>query len=294
MAPESLIIRPSRTQSWGLISISVVFVALGLFFGLRGDSMGFWAAGFFGLCLLVGVVDAVRSWSSLRLDREGFDMRSLFRSRRYRWSDIRSFAVSSASGKTLVTFMLHAPAHSPVAGPPPGGNFDGALPDMYGQSAPALAALLDDWRLGRPREPIALEPRPRMTLQWLLQSEGGLLILKLAALFSFCGGPLFFSDLLDVKHRGPIYFAIPFAPIMLLLFGALALRDEAADRFDRWSIQGGFVGAALLLGMNVYAGFHLVTGPPRPDGTLMAIGIGIGFFTAAAYVVVGNRLVRDA
>jgi hypothetical protein len=176
------------------------------------------------------------------------------------------------------------------------GDFDGALPETYGQSAIALVALLEDWRVGRPRPADPREGVLRI-LRKVAESgrgEGALLVLKLAALFSFCGGPLFLSDVLDIKHRSLAYFAIPFAPIALLLFGALALRSEETDAFGRWSIEGGLVGAALLTAMNVYAGVELIGSPPRPDGGLMAVGIATGLCTAVAYVVTAIPFLQRA
>jgi hypothetical protein len=275
---------------------STVFAVGGVFMSRDGDARGLWISGFFALCLLVGLVNALPTASALRLDRNGFVVRTLFRSRTYRWVDIESFGVGTVSGMTIVTFTIRA--HQPAGAVKSFlvGNVDGALPETYGQSAVALAALLEDWRAGRPRR--AGPPESTSSLLRAIaesaRSGGGVLVLKLSALFSFCGGPLFLSDVLDIKHRGIVYFAIPIAPIVLLLFGSLALRDEDTDSLGRWSIEGGLVGAALLTAMNVYAAIELFKGPPRPDGGLITFGIATGLCTAVVYAVTAIPFLRRA
>jgi hypothetical protein len=265
--------------------VSAGFVLGGVYMHRDGEPIGLWIAGFFALCFVVGVVNALPGASELRLDREGFVVRSLFRSQAYRWADIVCFGVGSVSGMTLVTITRRS--HAP-AGPVRSfliGDSDGALPATYGHSAVALAALLEDWRVGRPRpaDPRELTSAVLLGVARSARSEGGLLVLKLSALFSFCGGPLYLSGVLDIKHRSPIYFSIPFAPIVLLLFGALALRDENSDKLGRWSVEGGLVGAALLTAMNVYAVIRLAGAPRQPDGGLVALGIAVGLCTAIVY-----------
>jgi hypothetical protein len=294
MTPESLVLRPSRSRSWALVLGSAVFVVGGVFMSRDGERVGLWIAGFFGLCLLVGVVNALPSASDLRLDRRGFVVRTLFRSRAYRWADIASFSVHSVSGTTLVTLTLHARPQANAAKTLLVGNFDGALPDTYGQSAVALAALLEDWRVGSPRPADSREGDFGLLREMAPRARGGggVLVLKLAALFSFCGGPLFLSDVLDIKHRSLLYFAIPIAPVVLLVFGALALQSEETDTFGRLSIEGGLVGAALLTAMNLWAAFELFGALPRPDGGLMTFGIAVGLCTAIVYTVTAMPFLR--
>ena len=294
-APESLVLKPSGLRTWAFILTSAGFTVGGMFMA-REDPAGLWIAGFFGLCLLVGVVNALPAASGLRLDRQGFVVRTLFRSRTYRWADIAFFGVAWVSGMRLVTFSLRARTPAGAVRSFFVGDFDGALPESYGHSAVALAELLEDWRAGRPR---AAGPEEGMTamlgeLSRSARSGGGLLLLKLSALFSLCGGPLFLSDALDIKHRSPFYFAIPISPVILLLLGGLALRDEDTDTFGRWSIEGGLVGAALLTAMNVYAAFQLIGAPRRPDGGLMAFGIAIGLWTAVWYTATAIPYLRGS
>lgn len=294
MAPDSLVLRPSGLRSWALILGSAVFVFGGVVMMRDGKPIGLWAIAFFGLCLLVGILNAIPSASELRLDRGGFVVRTLFRTRSYRWADVTNFQIVSIPGRVLVAFTLRADPARERRKTGLFGNFDAALPDSYGLSAVALVALLEDWKAGKPR---AAEPREGASglLQALADSArsgGGLLAVKLAALFSFCGGPLYLSDVLDIKHSGVVYFAIPISPIVLLLFGALALRDEDIDRLGRLSIEGGLVGAALLTAVNIYAALELFGAPPRPDGGLIAFGMAVGWCTAFVYTVMAVPYLR--
>src|SRR5215471_13639703 len=152
MAPDSLVLRPSGVRSWALILGSALFVFGGVLMMSDGNPTGLWVTGFFSLCLVVGISNAIPSASELRLDREKFVMRTLFRSRSHRWSDVTGFQIVSIPGRVLVTFTLRADPARERRKSGLFGNFDGAFPDSYGQSPVALAALLEDWRNGKARE----------------------------------------------------------------------------------------------------------------------------------------------
>ena len=90
-----------------------------------------------------------------------------------------------------------------------------------------------------------------------------LLLLKLAALFSFCGGPLVVADSLKTQMDKDAAFAIAFVPIVGLIFGAYSLWESLPDRLDNAMVILGALSALALLGMNMFAVLDLIDDPDR-------------------------------
>src|SRR5262245_14295184 len=103
-----------------------------------------------------------------------------------------------------------------------------------------------------------------------------LLLLKLAALFSFCGGPLLLADTLKIHMHKNLAFAITFAPSVALIFGVYSLWEAKPDRWDIAMVLFGAVGAAVLVAMDAFAVVELIGAPDRADGGLIRLGIGVG------------------
>lgn len=148
---ERCVLRPSRRRTAGLVALCLLFVALGSALIAAGNGLvGGIAVLFFGLGAAVLGTNLLPGAAELRLDREGLEVRSLFRSRRFRWSDVHGFRP-----------VTIPPAHSAVVGfdfspgaRPAGASLasslagvEGALPNTYGLSAAELATLLEQWRV---------------------------------------------------------------------------------------------------------------------------------------------------
>ncbi len=260
------------------------------------EPKGWLVAGFFGVCLCVLFANALPSASRLRLDTTGFEVRSLFRTKTYLWTDIESFGVARIGGTVTVVFTRRQTDSSPPATRFRLSRADGALPDRYGQSAEELSLLLEAWRTGNRR---GLDAGPengdvRRAASSLGDGPGAVLVLKIASMLSFCGGPLVLGDVFGVKHKGPLAFVILFSPIALLVFGALSLRDDVEDVGARWSVRGGLLGAVLLTAMNARAVVKLATESPQVGNKrLAAIGIAVGLATAAAYSLKAIRFLSN-
>ncbi len=300
--PDPIVLRPSRLGAAALFFVSAMFTLGGAWMLASGATRGWFVGGFFGLCTVIALVNALPNASYLRLDSAGFEARSLFRSQRYAWHDIATFGVASVGVSTMVVLTFtqsywrqhgHSARRFRLLGSGPGmPGMDGALPDTYGQAPADLASLLNDWKDGRRRPPgPAVTPANGERSGLFLRSARGpfgLLMLKLLSLFSFCGGPLRVSDALKAHFAEPYPFVISFAPIVLLLFGSLALRDGAEDTLDRWSINAGRAGSVLLLAMDAYAARQLLTGDAGADRGLVALGTLVGFATAILYLFVAR------
>jgi uncharacterized membrane protein len=149
-----------RKRKWALVFLgSAAFVAGGFFMVNQSNSSSerFWAylcIVFFGLCVLVGLIQFIPGSSFLRLGPDGFTVRAMWRSTFYRWSDVEQFGVTRIP-----------PANQPVVGFDFSTNyprrdqarvikrinrnltgFEAALPDNYGWDCAELAAHLNQLR----------------------------------------------------------------------------------------------------------------------------------------------------
>lgn len=149
--PETLKLGPSRIKWVFVTAIALAFVAIGVFMGDGMDAWTRWGVtGFFGLCALIGAPQIVGIGSDLRLDRQGFTCRSLFRSWRREWKDCSPFEAVHVGMRGMVGFSTEQdererPRLSAVSRGLTGGP-SGALPDSYGLSVDELADLMNRFR----------------------------------------------------------------------------------------------------------------------------------------------------
>jgi hypothetical protein len=113
--------------------------------------------------------------------------------------------------------------------------------------------------------------------------------LKIAALFSFCGGPLLVSDRLK-PHFGPqVAFLVTFVPVGLMFFGALFLEEDIGDRLARVAVWLGRQALYVVVAMHVYAVWRFANGLRVSEQYLYYIGIGVGFVWAMLYLYTARR-----
>ena len=150
------VLRPSR-RTWLLVLvISLAFVAVGLLalFGPRpAEQEDVWVmwlcVGFFGLVAGVSVLQLLPQTSCLRLDTEGFTIRSLFREQTYRWDDVDTFGATRIGPNKMVGFNFapHFRRAERLRGVSAAlAGFEGALPDTYGMKAEELAHLMNEYK----------------------------------------------------------------------------------------------------------------------------------------------------
>jgi drug/metabolite transporter (DMT)-like permease len=120
-----------------------------------------------------------------------------------------------------------------------------------------------------------------------------LLLLKIFALFSFCGGPLAFADSLKRHMDKDLAFAISFAPTAALIFGVYSLWSTERDRWDKIMVSLGVLGTLALIATNIFAISDLAVSPERADGGLIRLGIAVGTVFAAYYWYAAHRFFRS-
>ena len=149
---ETITLRPKRFSALWPLLVSSLFVTIGISMGVTGSWVGYLIAAFFGLGILVGIIQLFPNSTYLRISREGITYCSLFRETITSWDDVDEFCVvvmrqNGLPIRRMVGFN-YAPTYDrsrmgrQVASAITG--CEGALPDTYGKKAEDLAALLND------------------------------------------------------------------------------------------------------------------------------------------------------
>jgi PH (Pleckstrin Homology) domain-containing protein len=153
------ILRP-RKGKWALVLLgSAAFVATGFWMVTDSPSERFWGyAGiiFFGLCLVIALIQFIPGSSFLRLTADGITVRAMWRTTFYRWSDIARFGAAEfttfGARQRFVGLDFSATyPHRDRAQTVKKINraligFEGTLPDNYGWDYAELAAHLNRLR----------------------------------------------------------------------------------------------------------------------------------------------------
>ncbi|HWX18342.1 MAG TPA: STM3941 family protein [Candidatus Binatia bacterium] len=159
---DEITLRPSKKTQGLMLFVSILFVLAGVFIrshqtGSSDAWMAYACIGFFGLCALVSVAQLLPGSSFLKIGREGFEFRTLWRGASFRWSDVEEFGVaeftlhhSGIPQKNRMVGFRFSPSYEK------GGKnlalrrlneglvgYEAALPDNYGMKHEELAALLN-------------------------------------------------------------------------------------------------------------------------------------------------------
>jgi hypothetical protein len=148
--PGPVTLSVSRRKWFLMLVGSGAFTAAGIAMASSNASTGWPGAIFFGLCTVVATVMLLPGAGMLRLDRDGFEVTSLFRRHRSRWPDTRGFE-SAAIPPSMIHRVVYDDANlsgksiawlnAMIAG------HNAGLPDTFGlSSARDLADLMTRWR----------------------------------------------------------------------------------------------------------------------------------------------------
>ncbi len=115
--------------------------------------------------------------------------------------------------------------------------------------------------------------------------------LKIAALFSFCGGPLLISEQLKPRFGTQGAFLVTVAPVLVMLVGALFLEDGVEDRIARAAVWWGRQALYVVLVMHGYAIWWFARGLVVSEQWLYYTGIVVGLVWSTVYLRAGRRWV---
>ena len=144
-----LLLRPSKIGTLGLLLVCSIFVAGGVWMSSRGEWMGWFASCFFGLGIIVAIVQLLPNASYLLLTEDGFESRSLYRSWFLRWNEVAYFSTVTIGHNRMVSMGfsdLYGTAKTTRRFARFISGAEGALPDPYGMKADQLADLLNEWK----------------------------------------------------------------------------------------------------------------------------------------------------
>lgn len=111
--------------------------------------MGWLATVFFGLCLLVFMIQLIPGSTELKLTNEGFETTNLFRKNLTKWQDVKRFKIGYLEQNKTIMFD-YVKEHKKyqtgklIAKKLSGSH--GALPTTYGLKANDLLDILNEWK----------------------------------------------------------------------------------------------------------------------------------------------------
>ncbi|WP_445431720.1 STM3941 family protein [Chryseobacterium indoltheticum] len=137
-----LILKPSKIKNIILILISVGFISLGITLLEKNLLIAVLNIVFFGICLIIFIINMIPNSSYLTIDEKGIEMKNLFRTTFIPWQAVSGFKTKFIFVNKMVTFTIDEKLlkNSKMKGK------TGAFPDTYGMSAKNLANLLNEYK----------------------------------------------------------------------------------------------------------------------------------------------------
>ena len=145
---ETLTLHPRRFKMAFYGALCAAFTVGGVYMLKDGDHGGWFVAGFFGACTLIFLALLLPGAAYLRLTRDGFRVRALWRTHFTPWSAVSDFGVERIGRRRLVVFnFVDAKARRDARYQRILTGVEGALPDTYGLSPEKLAELMTHWQV---------------------------------------------------------------------------------------------------------------------------------------------------
>jgi hypothetical protein len=157
--PGPITLVPSRVKWWIVTILGAGMTSGSIFAGLYalsqfrvgvegagiGLGIGILGTAFFGLGVVVGMINLLPAGSSLRLDENGFEVIGPLRKQIFRWGEVSDFDVFNGRATSVVVFNAAKPRLTILEkfGAALTGGRNGTLPDTYGSASRDLAQLMD-------------------------------------------------------------------------------------------------------------------------------------------------------
>ena len=104
MQKEPQIFRPNKLKNSILFLGCSVFVAIGIFILDKDPKIGWGCIIFFGLGIIVSLIQFYPNSTYLKLTDKGFEVKGLFRSSFTKWTDIKDFRQGQIKGNKMIFF----------------------------------------------------------------------------------------------------------------------------------------------------------------------------------------------
>jgi hypothetical protein len=146
---ESHTFRASKKKALLLLLGSLVFVALGVLMSEEKPLIGWLCAGFFGLGIPASLFMMLPNAMFLRLDREGFEMGSMFGSQKVLWAEVNGFQISSIRGAKMIEILYNENYTRQKVGRAVASamsGMEGAIANNYNASLDEVLNTLRSWK----------------------------------------------------------------------------------------------------------------------------------------------------
>ena len=149
-AGDNITFSASRNKALLLLLGAICFVAAGVWTASAKPVLGWACILFFGLGIPVSFAMLLPGSTYLKLDAEGFEIASMFRMHKTRWTDVAGFEIYTLKHHRMIGIVYNATYHdnkfsralaSSVAG------MEGAIPNNYDASLNDIIAALRAWQL---------------------------------------------------------------------------------------------------------------------------------------------------
>lgn len=146
---KTKIFKESKLKNGMLFLISTAFVALGIFLLKKEPAIAWGSICFFGLGVIVSLIQFHPDASYIKLNDQGFEVRNLFRSYFIKWSYITDLRIVSIKGTKMIVFDLTSEYGSLSLGERIGkliSDNRGAVPSSYTISTNELLKLMQEYK----------------------------------------------------------------------------------------------------------------------------------------------------
>lgn len=151
------ILKAGKSRALAITFGSLVSAAIGLWLYQRDhSSTGLMLS---AVCSIIAIATAVQllpGASELILDNEGFSIKAMFRTQRYKWADVTGFNVGKIGFNSMVTFNLTEEFKARSEAEKSAAEFmkningyEAALPANYGMNPQDLSQLMNRWHSSR-------------------------------------------------------------------------------------------------------------------------------------------------
>ena len=147
--PGPVTLYPSRKKWLFLFGVCALFGAGGFAMVRDGEPTGWFVLGLFGLAAIIPLVVLTPGSNRLTLAADGFEYKTLFISRRVRWSDTDSFGVARIPPANTALVVYDDAAVKDKRSAALNARLTGRtslLGDSYGLTVAGLASLMAQWR----------------------------------------------------------------------------------------------------------------------------------------------------
>ncbi|MBA6157379.1 hypothetical protein H3Z83_12750 [Tenacibaculum sp. S7007] len=104
MKNQTQIFRRNKLKDLIILFILLIFVACGYSILEKNRLMGWLGISFFGLGAICFFIQLLTNVSYLKFDKEGFEEKNLFQTKKYKWSEVKNFRQANFRGNKSIFF----------------------------------------------------------------------------------------------------------------------------------------------------------------------------------------------